>query len=113
MNIIWFSPTPSHPQNAGNRSRIFALVKYFQNQGHHITFVYFAQEGDDPLAIAAMKAEWDDFYLIPFLTRSRQKSHGQLWGTDDWYDKTITDEICSLLRRKTCDVVFCEYKDSL
>ena len=109
MNILWFSPTPSHPQNAGNRSRIFALVKYFQNQGHHITFAYFTQEGNDPEAIAAMETEWDDFYLIPFLTRSRKKSHGELWGTDDWYDRTITDAICSLLRNRTFDVVFCEY----
>ena len=109
MDILWFSPTPSHPQNAGNRSRIFSLVKYFQNLGHHITFAYFAQEGQDAQAIAAMKAEWDDFYLIPFLTPSRQKTHGELWGTDDWYDPTITEEVCSLLRRKTFDVVFCEY----
>ena len=109
MDILWFSPTPSHPQNAGNRSRIFSLVKYFQNLGHHITFVYFAQEGQDQQGIAAMKAEWDDFYLIPFVTRSRKKTHGELWGTDDWYDPTITDAICDLLRRQTFDVAFCEY----
>ena len=109
MNILWFSPTPSHPQNAGNRSRIFSLVKYFQNQGHHITFAYFTQEGDDPQSLEAMKSEWDDFYLIPFVTRSRKKTHGELWGIDDWYDPTITEKICSLLRARTFDVVFCEY----
>ena len=109
MNILWFSPTPSHPQNAGNRSRIFSLVKYFQNQGHHITFAYFAQEGKDPQSLEAMEQEWDDFYLIPFLGRGRKKSHGELWGVDDWYEPTITDKICSLLRTRTFDVVFCEY----
>ncbi len=108
MNILWFSPTPSHPQNAGNRSRIYALVKYFQNQGHQITFVYFAQEGTDSQAIAAMEAEWDDFYLIP-ATRKRQKSQGELWGIDDWYEPAITDSVGSLLRQKSFDVVFCEY----
>lgn len=109
MNILWFSPTPSHPQNAGNRSRIFSLVKYFQNQGHHITFVYFAQEGKDPQSIKAMETEWDDFKLIPFSGRNRRKSHGELWGIDDWYEPTITEEICGLLRTKTFDIVFCEY----
>ena len=109
MNILWFSPTPSHPQNAGNRSRIFSLVKYFQNKGHHITFVYFAQEGNDPKSLQAMATEWDDFKLIPFSGRNRRKSHGELWGIDDWYESTITDEICSLLRTRTFDLVFCEY----
>ena len=109
MNILWFSPVPSHPQNAGNRSRIFSLVKYFQNQGHHITFAYFAQEGKDPQSLDAMAREWDDFHLIPFSGRNRKKSHGELWGADDWYEQAITDEICGLLRTKTFDVVFCEY----
>jgi glycosyltransferase involved in cell wall biosynthesis len=108
MDILWFSPTPSHPQNAGNRSRIFALVKYFQNQGHKITFVYFAQEGTEAIAIAAMKAEWDDFHLIT-TNHKRQKSLGNLWGIDDWYDPHITEAIGSLLRQKSFDVVFCEY----
>ena len=108
MDILWFSPTPSHPQNAGNRSRIFALVKYFQDLGHHITFVYFAQEGKDAQAIAAMEAQWDDFYLIP-KTHKPQKSLGNLWGIDDWYDPIITDRLGSLLRQKSFEVVFCEY----
>ena len=109
MNILWFSPTPSHPQNAGNRSRIFSLVKYFQKIGHHITFAYFAQEGKDPQSLEAMEQEWDDFHLIPFSGLGRKKSHGELWGVDDWYEQAITDEICSLLRTRTFDVVFCEY----
>ena len=108
MDILWFSPTPSHPQNAGNRSRIYALVKYFQNQGHQITFVYFAQEGTDSKAIAAMEAEWDDFHLIT-TSNKRQKSLGDLWGIDDWYDRHITEEVSSILRQKSFDVAFCEY----
>ncbi|MGL4759110.1 MAG: glycosyltransferase family 4 protein [Patescibacteria group bacterium] len=109
MNILWFSPTPSHPQNAGNRSRIFSLVKYFQNQGHHITFVYFSQEGNDAQTVSAMEAEWDQFQIIPFSGRNRQKSKGDLWGVDDWYEQAITENICALLRQKSFDVVFCEY----
>lgn len=109
MNIFWLSPTPSHPQNAGNRSRIFSLAKFFQNQGHRITFVYFAQEGNDPQSIAGMKAEWDDFYLIPVSGGERQKSQGDLWGVDDWYEETITEHIVNLLRQKSFDIVFCEY----
>ena len=108
MDILWFSPTPSHPQNAGNRSRIYALVKYFQNLGHQITFVYFAQEGVDSKAIAAMEAEWDNFHLIT-TKHKRQKSLGDLWGIDDWYDRNITEEIAKLLRNQSFDVVFCEY----
>lgn len=108
MDILWFSPTPSHPQNAGNRSRIYALVKSFQNLGHQITFVYFAQEGQDALAIAAMKAEWDDFYMIPS-NHQRQKSLGDLWGIDDWYDPQITEVVSKLLRCKSFAVVVCEY----
>ncbi len=108
MDILWFSPTPSHPQNAGNRSRIYALAKYFQNQGHHLTFVYFAQEGVDSKAIAAMEAEWDDFHLIT-TNHKRAKSLGDIWGIDDWYDRHVTEEIGKLLRHQSFEVVFCEY----
>ena len=108
MDILWFSPTPSHPQNAGNRSRIYALVKHFQNLGHQISFVYFAQEGTDSKAIAAMEAEWDNFYLIK-TQHKRQKSLGDLWGIDDWYDRNLTEEMGKILRHKSFDVVFCEY----
>ena len=108
MNVLWFSPTPSHPQNAGNRSRIFSLVKYFQNLGHKITFVYFTQEGNDILAMEAMETEWDEFHIIN-KNNKPQKSLGDLWGIDDWYDRNITEEMGRILRQKSFDVVFCEY----
>ena len=44
MKILFISPTATHPQNAGNRTRIFKMVELFKELGHDVSFVYSNQE---------------------------------------------------------------------
>jgi len=67
--ILVISPTPSHPQNAGNRARIFSLLKQMQELGNEIHFVYVDYEYRyhhvrEKSDIRAMKETWDNFYYI-------------------------------------------------
>jgi len=49
--ILIISPTPSHPQNAGNRSRIFALCDYIKKRGLDLSFFYINKENGDSVAM--------------------------------------------------------------
>jgi glycosyltransferase involved in cell wall biosynthesis len=49
--ILIISPTPTHPQNAGNRSRIFAICEYIKNKGHDLSFFYINKEKGDSIAM--------------------------------------------------------------
>ena len=42
--ILVISPTPTHPQNAGNRIRIYNLVSNLKELGHDVHFLYEGRE---------------------------------------------------------------------
>lgn len=111
MQILWVSPTPSHPQNAGNRAHIHALGQRLLAAGHSITFLLYDQEGQgsSPENVTAMRSFWTDVFIIPHRLRDRRKSQGDHWGIDDWFNKDLASAIHVLSLQKTFDVVFCEY----
>ncbi|MBR9704033.1 hypothetical protein GOV12_01370, partial [Candidatus Pacearchaeota archaeon] len=42
--ILVISPTPTHPQNAGNRARVYDLLRNIKNLGYEIHLVYDDRE---------------------------------------------------------------------
>lgn len=44
MRILVVSPTPSHPQDAGNRARIHAVLSDLKAAGHRITLCLLDRE---------------------------------------------------------------------
>jgi len=42
--ILFISPTPTHPTNAGNRQHIKSLVSFFKEQNWEVHFLYLAYE---------------------------------------------------------------------
>ena len=42
--VLFISPTPTHPSNAGNRQHIKSLVGFFKEQNWDTYFLYFAYE---------------------------------------------------------------------
>lgn len=70
--ILVISPEPSHPQNAGNRARIYKMLDLIKNKlGYEVHFVYdyrpsshgHVKRRPDYLA---MQNEWNKFYSSPF-----------------------------------------------
>lgn len=111
MNILWISPTPSHPQDAGNRAHIHALGKRLLAAGHDITFLLYDQEGKGASqdAIAAMRAFWTSFMIIPHRLKQRKMSQATHWGIDDWFNSDIEAAVRIAKAQQQYDVVFCEY----
>lgn len=58
-NILMVSPTPSHPSNAGNRTRIYSMVRLLKEQGCEIHFLFAGYETGD---MNAMKEYWGNHF---------------------------------------------------
>ncbi len=109
MKILWISPTPSHPQNAGNRAHIFSMGKRILAAGHNVTFLLYGQEQVTDEAKAEMASFWAQFVFIPHRTGNRQKTQKEMWGIDDWFNIDIESAIRYLQGQNEYDVVYCEY----
>lgn len=126
--ILVVSPVPSHPQNAGNRARIYSLLLSFKEAGHDVYFAYIEETSGDK---AAMRQCWgDNFFSIPYTKpKTAYRKYPKrlaakvavklkaILGTDprytyfidDWYDSHIDDYIAELSTKIKPDVVIAEY----
>ncbi len=126
--ILVISPVPSHPQNAGNRARIYNLLLSLKAAGHEVYFAYVEETPGDK---AAMRQCWgDQFFSIPYTKpktahRKRPKHlAAKLWvklqavlgndprytyAIDDWYDERIDASIADISKKVQPEVVIAEY----
>jgi len=120
MKILMISPTPTHPQDAGNRARVFGLAEQFRLLGHHPFFVYCDMEDAD---IDLMRRYWGERLLI--YPRKRPDSSwrttllGKLWERvntsfgnieiDDWCPPDLAEAVQSLHAREKFQIVWVEY----
>src|SRR5579864_8140156 len=89
IEILVVSPTPTHPQDHGNRKRIFELCSELKEQGAKIHFVHYASEHDwrherPARSENAMIAAWDSYQLVapsrPLHEAAREDDH----RIDEW-----------------------------
>lgn len=116
MKILVISPTPSHPQNAGNRSRIFNLLNALRNMGHDIYLLHIQKEIGDA---HAMNKFWGKkFSSIPYVLPKKKFMHkiSISWKTsprqhliDEWYDSSIDYKIMALHQKEKFDAAIVEY----
>jgi len=119
MKILAISPTPTHPQNAGNRARIFNLLHAIKEMGHEVFFLHVQAEPGD---MKAMQEYWQDRFTSlpyspapPFFHRlkrilvSLKTSHPNFRYIDDQYDSHIDREVRALHQREHFDAVLAEY----
>ena len=91
MQVLITSPIPSHPQNHGNRARVFSLCRTLQQRGYQIHFVYGGIEGLTEAQETAMRAAWEHVYIVPHAPGPRKQSHRKHHLIDDWYVPAVTD----------------------
>lgn len=110
MKILWISPTPSHPQDAGNRAHIYAMAQRILAAGHHVTFLLYGQEWVPPEAKLEMQSFWPEFVFVPHRRGAeRKKSKGEVWGIDDWFNIDLEVAIKTVDSMRQFDAVYCEY----
>lgn len=84
--ILMVSPIPSHPQFQGNSARIYRMGRLFQLAGHPVHFVYFGLEGLTPQERKANESCWDAFHYIQPTGPVSDKTMGDYYHVDDWFD---------------------------
>jgi|GEM_PF-2331899 len=107
LNILYFSPFPSHPDNHGNQATIQSFARKFQRLGHRVHFALLESSLYDANSLAAMREAWDSFDLLP---NSRPLSaNGSDIPFDGWYQPGLGENIRLLCQKYDIDVVFCSY----
>ena len=109
MRILIISPVASHPQNQGNSARIAAICRQLQSLGHIVHFLYYPLEGLTLNQRQEMSESWDYFHSIPCDLPNTQKSLGDYFGIDDWYDPRLGDYAAQLHERWCFDIVVVNY----
>jgi hypothetical protein len=110
MRILVVSPTPSHPQDAGNRARIHVVLSALKAAGHAIHLCLLDREAPGPAAIAAMRDAWDELVLVPHDRAAERRSLGELQAIDDWITPEAEAAFAALAARDLgFDVVLVEY----
>jgi glycosyltransferase involved in cell wall biosynthesis len=110
MRILVISPTPTHPQDAGNRARIQALLAGLKAAGHSIHLCLLLREGFPPAAMAAMQAAWDEVIPVAHDRAREQRSLGALHALDDWILPEAEAAFAALAARAPdFDMVLVEY----
>jgi len=127
--ILLISPVPSHPQNEGNRARIYNLLLNLKKIGQDVYFVHIKQEqGDEKL----MRQCWGENYfslpakrpqpfvsnslLIRFFENLMLKLRLPIGGNflynfsiDEWYDESVVDNLINISRKINPEAVIVEY----
>lgn len=123
--LLIISPTPTHPQNAGNRKRIYNLAASLKMLGYEVHFLYVGQEEVDK---EAMNNYWGNkaYYFCsgkrhPNLPRlnivkrfycSFKYSPEEIkynFHIDDWYENVLDRFITDLQEEERFDTVIVEY----
>ena len=118
--ILVISPTPSHPQDAGNRVRIFSLLSGLKAAGNKIYFTFVKMECGDEKAMADT---WDCYFALSYqrtpdrwLKRQFDRWARRLgtnavlaYGIDDWCPPEISRQIREIRDKIQPDVVIVEY----
>ncbi len=107
LNILYFSPIPSHPGKHGNQATIQNFGSSFQKLGHTVHFAYLQSldsiESDDN----QMSSFWESVNPIP--NTLQLVANGETIPFDGWYEEGLGEKMRILCAEYDIDVVFCSY----
>lgn len=109
MHVLVTSPIPSHPQNHGNRARVFSVCKALQARGCVVHFVYGGLEGLTPAQETAMRRTWDHTYVLSSDRVRKKQSGNDHHLIDDWYPEEMTALTARIMRIWNIEVCLANY----
>jgi len=112
--VLVLSPTPTHPQDYGNRRRIFEICRRLTAEGARITFVHYAAEeewraGIPRSAERAMALTWSQYYTVAPTRPLHTSSIGHHHDIDEWWDPAIESFLNWLFTTHSFDVFIVNY----
>jgi glycosyltransferase involved in cell wall biosynthesis len=114
IDILVVSPTPTHPQDYGNRKRFFELCVELKRQGAGVHYVHYASEHDwrhdRPARFERqMMDAWDSYQLVAPSRPLHMNSIGPDHTIDEWADPALTSYIRWAFSVRRYDVVIVGY----
>jgi glycosyltransferase involved in cell wall biosynthesis len=114
FNILVVSPTPTHPQDHGNRKRIFEICAELKRRGARIEFVHYPGEHDwrdrwPKRREEEMRAAWDAYHLVPPSRGLHEAARNGDHEIDEWADPSLTAFVAWACRARAYDVVLVNY----
>jgi glycosyltransferase involved in cell wall biosynthesis len=107
------SPSASHPQDYGNRNRVFQTTSWLKDAGFAVHFVLYPYESDwvngVPESAADMRAAWESFTVIPPSMTLHAPPQGEYHEIDEWWDPQIGQWLEWLFAREAFDVFVVNY----
>ena len=107
LNILYFSPFPSHPSNHGNQATIQQFGQHFQTMGHRVHFALLQSHLISEDAVKNMHDCWDTLDILP--NSHPLGANGEVIPFDGWYEDGLGERIRHLCAKYDIDVVFCSY----
>src|SRR5215469_3199817 len=107
------SPTASHPQDYGNRNRVYQTTSFLKRQGHEIHFVLYPVEPDwrkgVPASARTMRTEWDSFTVVPTTRPVQPQATAEYHLIDEWWDPSIEAYLKWLFEHEFFDIFVVNY----
>jgi glycosyltransferase involved in cell wall biosynthesis len=94
-DVLVLSPTPTHPQDYGNRKRIFSICSRLSARGARIVLAHYPTEAEwrrrVPAAATTMARAWHAYYTIPTTRPLHSEAESTEHTIDEWWDEAIAD----------------------
>ncbi len=118
--ILVISPCPTHPQNVGNRIRVYNQLSFLRAEGHDIHYLHIGRTAGDT---RRMTSSWAGYTKVRFRRPARGwylqvvKFAGKagislpipVWDIDDWYHPAYDRAIDALKGRLQIEIVIVNY----
>ena len=109
VRCLVVSPTPTHPQDAGNRARIHALLSRLKGFGHRVELLLLLREDVTEDGLSAMRRAWDRVTTVPHDRSAERRSLGDTHALDDWFLPPLEDAVRAAAADGPWDLVLVEY----
>lgn len=109
LNILYYSPWPTHPVQHGNQSSMVNFGDYFREQGHTVHFAVLSNMVSSE-QVSLMREFWDSVDLLAntnTFPEAEDPEQGIPW--DAWYDEGLGEQVLALCLKYDIDMVFCSY----
>lgn len=114
LRVLVLSPTPTHPQDFGNRKRIFRICSRFAGQGMRVTFAHYPSEAEwrsrfPAGAERAMRKCWDQYHTIPPTQILHPDPAHLRHDIDEWWDDSIGQFLTWIFAVQSFDIFVVNY----
>ncbi len=112
--VAVLSPTPTHPQDFGNRKRVFRICSRYAQEGARITFIHYPAELEWREQIPfraerAMSQAWPQYFTIPPTRLLHVDPAGNYHSIDEWWDVAIGQFLTWLFSVQSFDIFIVNY----